>query len=456
MRYHCATPRTDDASVPVNAFPTPSTALALTRPSAENLCVDGQRLASIFQISTAALAVLGTDGRILEANPALCAIAGCEPHDLVGQPFWDFAAPGDASLDHWPRLLRGELASYEAERRYVAFDGREVVLHISLRPHHEDDGTDRPAWFVVSVDDRTEQRAAEARTRAAESVFSSAFELAPIGMGLAALDGRWLRVNHALSAIAGYDEAELLTMRFHDITHADDLDADVSLREQLCDGRIPNFHMEKRYLHKDGSSVWVQISVSLVRDDDGRPAYFVTQVQDIEDRKQRESSLTHRSMHDALTGLPNRSLLVEHLHQAVARRRVGDQTFAVLFVDVDGFKAVNDDLGHAAGDEVLVAIGARLSSALRASDTVARFGGDEFVVIAELGGADDAPVLVARLEAAVSAPIEIDGEVAHVGASIGVAVHAPHHDDVESLLVEADAAMYRVKRARREGVAGLA
>ena len=417
----------------------------------------GGRLASIFEISTAALAVLGTDGRILEANPALCAIAGCRPEDLVGQEFWDFAAPGETSLAHWPRLLSGELATYDAERRYVAFDGREVVLHISLRPHHEDDSPDRrAAWFVVSVTDRTEQRAAEARTRAAESVFSSAFELAPIGMGLAALDGRWLRVNPALESLAGYDEAELLTMRFHDITHPDDLDADLSLREQLRDGLVPSFHMEKRYVHKDGSVVWVQISVSLVRDDAGEPAYFVTQVQDIEDRKQLESSLTHRSMHDALTGLPNRSLLVEHLHQATARRRSGDQTFAVLFVDVDGFKAVNDDRGHAVGDEVLVAVGARLSSTVRATDTVARFGGDEFVVIAELAHPDDAAVLSARLEASVSAPLRIGGEDVHVGASIGVAVHTARHDDVEALLVEADADMYRVKRARREAVAGLA
>ena len=413
------------------------------------------RLDSIFEISTAALAVLGTDGRILEANPALCAIAGCEPADLVGMEFWGFAAPGDTSLLHWPRLLSGELTSYDAERRYVAFDGRELVLDISLRPFHDDAGA--VAWFVVSVTDRTEQRAAEARTRDAESVFSSAFELAPIGMGLADLEGRWLRVNPALCGIAGFDEAELLAMRFHDLTHPDDLEADLSLREQLRAGHIPSFHMEKRYLHKNGSIVWVQISVSLVRVDDGVPGYFVTQVQDIHERKELESNLTHRSMHDPLTGLPNRALLVQHLHQAATRRRVEDQTFAVLFVDVDGFKAVNDDLGHAVGDEVLVAVGARLSSTLRASDTVARFGGDEFVVIAELAHRADAAVLADRLTAAVSAPIQIAGiGPATVGASIGVAVHGDGHDDVESMLVAADADMYRVKRARREALVGLA
>jgi diguanylate cyclase (GGDEF)-like protein/PAS domain S-box-containing protein len=417
--------------------------------------MDSLRLSSIFDTSTAALAVLGRDGRILEANPALCAIAGCAAEDLVGEEFWGFAAPGDTSLDHWPRLLSGELSTYDAERRYVAFDGREVVLNISLRPHLDATGT--PAWFVVTVDDRTVQRAAEARSRSAETRFSSAFELAPIGMGLVSLDGRWLRVNQALCRITGYEAGELLEMRFQDITHTDDLEADLSLRQQLRDGRIPSFHMEKRYRAKDGAVVWVQISVSLVLDDEGEPSCFVTQVQDIRERKEVESNLAHRSMHDPLTGLPNRALLVEHLQQATQRRRIGDQTFAVLFVDVDGFKEVNDELGHTAGDEVLVAVAGRLSSALRASDTVARFGGDEFVVIAELAHARDAGLLADRLAEAVSEPIAVDGTgTVHVGASVGVAVHGGGQDDAETLLVRADVDMYRVKRSRKRAVAGLA
>ena len=413
------------------------------------------RLASIFDISTAALAVLGTDGRILEANPALATIGGCEPADLVGMEFWGFAAPGDDSLDHWPKLLTGELAAYDAERRYVTFDGREVVLNISLRPCNDAAGV--PQWFVVSVEDRTEQRRAEAEIRAVESRFTSAFERAPVGMALVDLDGRFLRVNGAFSSLVGRSAERLLDLTFQEITHPDDLDADLTLVEQVLARRIDTYDMEKRFLRPDGTAVWALKSVSLVRDDDGVPRYFVSQFQDIAARKEMESTLEHRSMHDALTGLPNRTLLVDRLTSAAAKSRTGSQTFAVLFVDVDGFKAVNDDLGHAAGDEVLVEVGVRLSAAVRASDTVARFGGDEFVVLAELGHPDDAAALVERITEAMSEPVSIHGAVrVSIGASVGTAVARGTGTDPEALLLEADAAMYRIKRARREVLAGLA
>ena len=413
------------------------------------------RLASIFDISTAALAVLGTDGRILEANPALGAIGGCDPADLVGLEFWGFAAPGDDSLDHWPKLLTGELAAYDAERRYVTFDGREVVLNISLRPCNDAAGV--PQWFVVSVEDRTEQRRAEAETRAVESRFTSAFERAPVGMALIDLEGHFLRVNGALCALVGHTAEQLLSASFQDVTHPDDLEADLSLAQQLLDGRITTYDMEKRFIRSDGTVAWALKSMSLVCDDGGQPRYFVSQYQDIAARKEIESTLEHRSMHDQLTGLPNRALLLDRLADAAARPRSGEETFAVLFVDVDGFKAVNDDLGHAAGDEVLIEVGARLSGTVRATDTVARFGGDEFVVVAEVTRAGDAELLATRITEAVSEPVSIHGAVrASVGASVGIAVFGQPNDDVEAMLVEADAAMYRVKRAGREALAGLA
>jgi diguanylate cyclase (GGDEF)-like protein/PAS domain S-box-containing protein len=276
-------------------------------------------------------------------------------------------------------------------------------------------------------------------------------------MALVSLDGEWLRVNHALCTLIGHDEDALLGMTFQEITHPDDLDADLNLVQQLVDGDIATYDLEKRYVRADGRVVWTVLSVSLVRDDAGQPLYFVSQIQDIHDRKELESDLAHRSLHDPLTGLPNRTLLLDRLAQAADRPRPAGATFAVLFVDVDGFKAVNDDLGHAAGDELLVEVGARLSRTVRGVDTVARFGGDEFVVIAELASPSHADVLARRLTSAVSDPMTLSsGAVVRVGASVGVAVHGSPHDDVESMLTEADADMYRVKRAGREVAAGLA
>jgi diguanylate cyclase (GGDEF)-like protein/PAS domain S-box-containing protein len=414
--------------------------------------MESDRLASVFATTTAALGIVGADGRILDVNPALCAIAGCEPSDLVGHEFWRFISDS-RSYEAWA-ATSGGLRALDTERPFVRPDGTPVVLALHVRPHHVDG---QVAWFVVHVEDRTEQRRAEAEIRAVESRFTSAFERAPVGMALVDLDGGFLRVNGALGALVGRTDEQLLDLTFQDITHPDDLEADLRLVQQLLDGRVATYDIEKRFVRPDGSVTWVLKSASLVRDDEGEPRYFVSQFQDIRARKEIESTLEHRSMHDQLTGLPNRALLLDRLNAAAARPRSDDETFAVLFVDVDRFKSVNDDLGHAAGDEVLIEVGLRLSAGVRATDTVARFGGDEFVVIADVKRPAEAALLAGRIAEAVSEPVSIHGAVrASVGASVGVAVFGHPHHDVEALLVEADAAMYRVKRAGREALAGLA
>ena len=288
--------------------------------------------------------------------------------------------------------------------------------------------------------------------RESETRFRGAFDQAPIGMALVGTDGRWLRVNRALCAMLGYAESELLGVTFQDITHPDDLADDLEQVRRLLAGEADAYTMEKRYLDRHGRPLWAQLSVSLVRDDDGGPRYFVSHIEDISERKTFRDLLHHQALHDPLTGLPNRVLFGERLDQAIARPLRRGRRVAVLFLDLDGFKLVNDTLGHEAGDGLLAAVGRRLGAALGPAHTVARFGGDEFAVLLEEATAAEAVAVAERLIEALRPPFAVGGRETFVGASVGVARGGRDRvpgASARALLREADVALYRAKAAGR-------
>jgi diguanylate cyclase (GGDEF)-like protein/PAS domain S-box-containing protein len=407
-----------------------------------------------FRSASAGLAMVGPDATILEVNPAVEAISGFAREALVGRPFWAFLDPDDRSLEVWPALVSGRLPSYTAERRFLGRNGRELVLALTITPIRGDGGDAGPpgAGFVVHLEDRTGSYAADAARRAAEDQFSSAFRFAPIGMALVALDGQWLRVNPALCRLIGREERQLLKLRFQDITHPDDLEGDLLLADRLQRGEIASYELEKRYVRPDGRPVWVQLNVSLAGDaahPEGR--YYIAQIQDISERRQQAEALRRAGTTDPLTGVANRVAFLDGLDHALARP-ARDGGLVLLFVDLDDFKRVNDDLGHAAGDQVLVAVGARLRSAVRATDLVARFGGDEFVVLVEVHGDRGADAVAARVGAVLNRPLRLEGGlVVDLQASIGAEPVAAGAS-AEELVSMADAAMYAAKRARRIAV----
>jgi diguanylate cyclase (GGDEF)-like protein/PAS domain S-box-containing protein len=208
-----------------------------------------------------------------------------------------------------------------------------------------------------------------------------------------------------------------------------------------------------RYLHADGHVVWIHGRSQIVRDGDGRPMFVQGVMFDITAQKEAELSLQHMAYHDTLTGLPNRAMFEEHLDLAVARARRYDRSVAVLFMDLDGFKDVNDSMGHGAGDELLCIVSSRLREATRDTDLVARLGGDEFLVLlADLpddrGGSPDAVVgaVADRVGVAVGRPISLRDRTIEITISIGASVFPFHARDVEDLMSRADAAMYAHKR----------
>jgi diguanylate cyclase (GGDEF)-like protein len=240
------------------------------------------------------------------------------------------------------------------------------------------------------------------------------------------------------------------------MTHPDDLSTDLEYVRRLLAGEIRHYEMERRYFHARGHVISTTHSVSLMRDREGRPQHFIAHIQDITERKLMEARLRHLAEHDSLTGLFNRRLLERQLAMQVARcRRYGEEG-ALLVIDLDSFKQVNDTYGHKVGDELLVSIATELQHRLRGTDMVARLGGDEFAVLLPGTTAEDARKVASTLrEAIASCGVTADGAMRiSVAASIGVAALDADTPGGEAVLMEADRAMYSAKGPRVRSVVG--
>jgi diguanylate cyclase (GGDEF)-like protein/PAS domain S-box-containing protein len=280
-----------------------------------------------------------------------------------------------------------------------------------------------------------------------EAHFRNAFDHAAIGMALIAIDGRLIQVNQSLCKILGYHEHNLLGTNLSDITHPDDTESDEKEMKQVLDRKKLTCQIEKRFLTQKREIVWTMVNLSLVTSPEGEPLHFISQIQDITERKQAEEKLEHAAYHDALTGLANRVLFTEHLHITIEQgRRDPTLNYAVLFIDLDRFKNINDSLGHAAGDELIVTVAKRLSSCLRPSDTAARFGGDEFAVLLNgINDVNDAIRVAERLERELSLGYNLGGHEVFTTASIGIALSSTAYYRPDDVMRDADTAMYRAK-----------
>jgi diguanylate cyclase (GGDEF)-like protein/PAS domain S-box-containing protein len=298
-----------------------------------------------------------------------------------------------------------------------------------------------------------QRKEAEEALGMSEERFRATFEQAGVGMGLRALDPRnprWLRVNQKLCEIFGYTEEELLQLNTVDLTPPEDRATAIDYNEQLLRGEITSYSREKRYVRKDGSMIWTNVSLAAARGPDGRPAHVISVIQDITERKQAEERIGFLAQYDMVTGLPNRQLFSDRLTLAMARdKRLGSMT-ALLHLDLDRFKQINETLGHSAGDEALQMVTARLRDRLREVDTIARLGGDEFAVILESVAEKGQALRVAeKIMEAMADPLVLKGEEVFVTASIGIAVYPADADSMEKLIESAELAMYQAKQEGR-------
>jgi diguanylate cyclase (GGDEF)-like protein/PAS domain S-box-containing protein len=374
--------------------------------------------------------------------------SACREGQFVGDAFpasvWRLIEP----------LCRSALAGETRSREIWTTEHRHCLMVDvgPLRLHDSSTATDVTAPVaggVAIVLDITARRRADALASRPPDHFEQVFERAPIGTGLLDLDGRWMLVNHALSDITGFTVDELMGTRFQDMMHPDDAHNDTAQRERLLAGEIRAFQMEKRYFDAAGELMSGILSVSLVRDRDGAPLHYIAQLQDISERKLLEEHLRHLADHDPLTGLRNRRLFEHDLKLQVARSKRYGELAALMVIDLDNFKQVNDQHGHKVGDDTLKGVARALTRRLRETDLVARLGGDEFAVLlphVDEQGARTVADSLTHVMAACS--IEIGDTVFHPSVSVGLAPINQETETAELLLVEADGAMYAAKRAK--------
>jgi diguanylate cyclase (GGDEF)-like protein/PAS domain S-box-containing protein len=288
---------------------------------------------------------------------------------------------------------------------------------------------------------------------ASEGRFRMAFDDAPIGMTLGGPDDRIWRVNRAFCSMLGYTESELVGAGRAKTTHPDDLATEGAFLDQMWDGKLDSFQTDKRYYHQSGQIVWTQVNVSAVRGPDGKPVQFITHVQDITERRRDEEQLLHLADYDPLTDLYNRRRFREELEQQLALSRRYETAGALLFLDLDQFKYINDSLGHRTGDQLLESLSSLLRRRLRQTDTVARLGGDEFAILLPQTDAPSAEKVAGDLLRAIRDHVQIvNGYPVGITASIGVALFPDHGTTAEELLSRADLAMYQAKESGRNGV----
>jgi diguanylate cyclase (GGDEF)-like protein/PAS domain S-box-containing protein len=265
-------------------------------------------------------------------------------------------------------------------------------------------------------------------------------------------DGRYIEVNEAFARILGRSVSELEHRHFAEYTHPDDLPRDVELMSRIAAGEMPFYQVHKRLLHHDGDTIWARVTVSDVITDHGGDHHYVAQVEDVTEIRRARDLLERRSLYDPLTGLANRTLLMERLDRALEMHEPRAASVACIFLDIDHFKVVNDSLGHDAGDTMLVEISKRIQGAVRSADTVARLGGDEFVIIVEdVMGIDAAKAVLHGIAAAVNQPFHIDSHELAPSVSGGLAM-AAQGLTAESLVRNADMAMCAAKQGGRARV----
>ena len=400
-----------------------------------------ERFRLTFEQAPLGMALITPEGDFLQVNEALCRGLGRSAQEVLQLGMWALTDRADHEA---MRLVLQQQATggRRFTQRHLHADGRVITVDGTTSLVH--DAAGRPLYFVAQFKDVTEERAMVAALQEAEERFRATFEQAPVGMALVTMKGQFLQVNEALCQILGRNVADLMARGVLALLAPEDVPATEQL---LRDGGFQTVSIQHA-LHKDGHSVSLRIRSRLVSDAAGKPLYYVSQIRDVTEEHLSRLQLAHQAFHDSLTGLPNRVLFEERAGRALARTRRQHSVVAIMFCDLDDFKEVNDRFGHQAGDDTLRAVAARFQGCIRETDTVARFGGDEFVFLLDgLSEPAEVDATAARIHEAMRPPHAMGDQEVVIGVSIGIAISSLEVTSVESLMEAADTAMYDAKAA---------
>jgi diguanylate cyclase (GGDEF)-like protein/PAS domain S-box-containing protein len=413
------------------------------------------------------VALINEHGTIGDLNQRLAAMTGYEVGDLVGNDIEKLVPTLEGNSTFKPREAFAKNASTDQLVRYTNLtvlcrDGSElsvdvVCSQLSLQGN---------GWIVAMFRDRTAERAAEVARAAAESEtvgvetaaaaealalseerFRLAFEGNMAPMVFSDLGGMFLAVNDAFCKMSGRTKEELIGNDSKHFTYPEDVGITENIYRAINSGETDQVRYGKRFLHKNGRIVIAEVSISAARDATGAPKYYVSSVRDITEERALAAQLSFQALHDPMTGLANRALFDDRLGQAHARVSRHGGNGAVLLIDLDDFKGVNDVYGHLVGDELLISIARRFEAVTRGSDTLCRFGGDEFLYLAEgLSSRGEAEQIAQRLLDTLTEPFLINDVHIEQRASTGIVFWDGTSTNIVELVQSADAAMYEAKR----------
>ena len=406
-----------------------------------------RQLSAIVTSSDDAIIGKTLDGTIVSWNAGAERMYGYSASEILGQPISTLTPPelADETPSMLERVQRGELVEYFETVR-LRKDGRRIDVSLTISPIRDPGGMVTGASAIAR--DISDRKRAEEALNDKDARIRRLMDANIIGIFIGDLTGHISEANDAFLKIPGYSRDEVLagTFRWTDITPPQYRTADRHACEELKKtGRCTPY--EKEYIRKDGSLIPVLSACAMFEGSQDEGVSFVL---DLTERKQAEERTQHMADHDALTGLPNRMLLRDRLHQAIAFAHRNRRRVAILFIDLDHFKNINDSLGHHIGDQVLKMAAMRLQKCVREGDSVARLGGDEFVVILPLlGDSSDAARVARKVLDTLAQPFSVETNELHLSGSIGISVHPDDGPDVESLMRAADAAMYSAKEKGR-------
>jgi|GEM_PF-1935702 len=414
-----------------------------------------QRFRNTLENAPIGMAVAEIGGQFLQVNQALCNILGYEKEELLKLSFTEITHLEDLEVTHAnvEKSLHGDIDSYQMEKRYIRKDGRAVWVKLSVSIQSDDAGL--PQYLIGQIEDITDSKIAKQALKESEEKFrliSTSAKDAIIIIGSTEEITYW---NPAAECIFGYKADEVLGKNMHKLItpprHRDDSHRGFAHFITSGEGPVIGKTLEMTALRKDGEEFPIELSISAFKIKEQWQALGI--IRDISERKQSEEQIRQLAYYDTLTNLPNRRLMLDRLNQSVSQAKRYQRSMAVVFLDLDHFKQINDTLGHDVGDELLMVAANRLKACVRSGDIVSRQGGDEFVIVlAEIAHPQDAAVVAEKIVDTLGLPIAIKGHELKITTSIGISVYPINGtDDTQELMKKADMAMYAAKEGGRNG-----